>query len=618
MLDSLKAIDALDFFEKSFALSEALKNDLMISNNPIIVFVIGTARSGKSTLCNILFNPVLHPKVEIFKTDEGNEPVTLQIQYAKTKLSQLLEIHKIEFEVPVDSDLFIFDCEGIDSLGEVTESLRKAIFTFLQISTINIFVSKNIDHSNIFNLKSFFLLPQLIGGEKPLSKGSAIVLTDNGVSGNPSEEEYEEKRRLNDQNELNKIFLHLEKSHIIFSKENTAFFAQPKWAKENHYFESINDLIRFILNIISNRIQIPGSTLIQIFERCIPIIAKINDLDDPDIKLDTIVQNIIKDFFQQSYDFAIKQTNKYINDFLDGKSANELVQYSKTEFYIPIEKQITEIYYNKANDLYQNIKISFPDMNKEYSKSLKKETRSILIDSFEKKCQITVIPFISNQVLCKTKEMMIIDISQMKSDMLIFSKIPEFIIHYQNVAKDMFDNQLQSICNNLINSPQYNSHLTFLNSSICHEVVMIEINERINRIDKISKDNDSRINEIKNMLDEFINVLHQVQENSNQIGQIIGTFFYSARIEDKLPGSLKCNGQIINAAEYPDFVENYLKKKLVALVPINEWHKIKRETNNVGCFGYDQNGGIFIAPFIPSGTFLSNASIEYINGHIIL
>lgn len=256
-------------------------------------------------------------------------------------------------------------------------------------------------------------------------------------------------------------------------------------------------------------------------------------------------------------------------------------------------------------------------MNKEYSKSLKKETRSILIDSFEKKCQITVIPFISNQVLCKTKEMMIIDISQMKSDMLIFSKIPEFIIHYQNVAKDMFDNQLQSICNNLINSPQYNSQLTFLNSSICHEVVMIEINERINRIDKISKDNDSRINEIKNMLDEFINVLHQVQENSNQIGQIIGTFFYSARIEDKLPGSLKCNGQIINAAEYPDFVENYLKKKLVALVPINEWHKIKRETNNVGCFGYDQNGGIFIAPFIPSGTFLSNASIEYINGHIM-
>lgn len=49
--------------------------------------------------------------------------------------------HHLIYNQDHDSDIFILDCEGIDSLGEVTQSLRKAIFTLLQISTINIYVN---------------------------------------------------------------------------------------------------------------------------------------------------------------------------------------------------------------------------------------------------------------------------------------------------------------------------------------------------------------------------------------------------------------------------------------------------------------------------------------------
>lgn len=60
------------------------------SQYPILVALVGPARSGKSTLANIMLNPII-PKGnndisnDIFKTDEGNVPVTLKVQYCKTK-----------------------------------------------------------------------------------------------------------------------------------------------------------------------------------------------------------------------------------------------------------------------------------------------------------------------------------------------------------------------------------------------------------------------------------------------------------------------------------------------------------------------------------------------------
>lgn len=69
----------------------------------------------------------------------------MKIQYCKIKISTLQQIHHIDLNMNFDSDLFIFDFECIDSLGEVTISLRKTIFSLLQISSVNIFITKNID-----------------------------------------------------------------------------------------------------------------------------------------------------------------------------------------------------------------------------------------------------------------------------------------------------------------------------------------------------------------------------------------------------------------------------------------------------------------------------------------
>ena len=195
-----------NFFSKESLINLQVKF-IESSQRPNIILIVGPARSGKSTLANIFLNPSLNQANETFKTDEGNVPVTMKIQYCKVKLSTICQIHQLYMNLDFDSDLFILDCEGIDSLGEITVSLRKAIFSLLQISSVNIFVTKNIDRSNIFDLKSFFSLPQLIPGtQQKLNKVCAIVLTDIGVPGNPSEENYEEKRKENDSKELAKFY----------------------------------------------------------------------------------------------------------------------------------------------------------------------------------------------------------------------------------------------------------------------------------------------------------------------------------------------------------------------------------------------------------------------------
>lgn len=602
MSDDFQSKKALEFFESTFALSDQLKQDLSMSINLSIILVVGPARSGKSTLCNILLIPKLCPEKVIFLTDEGNTPVTMEIHYAIIKLSDLLRIHNLDIGSYIDSDLFIFDCEGIDSLGKVTESLRKAIFTFLQISTVNIFVSKNIDRSNIYDLKSFFSLPQLIGGSQPLSKGSAIVLTDNGVPGNPSEDEYEEKRRQNDEKELDKVLAHLEQSQMNFSRNNIAFFAQPKWAKEKHYFESINDLIRFIVNITSIRVQIPGSNLIQIFEKCIPVISKINDLDDPDIRIDLIVHNLINEYFKQAYDYTIMQLPSYINEYIANKMAADLIELSKIHYYEQIQEEMIQVYEKKANEIYLGITDIFSQMKDEYLNKLKDEIQQKVIEAFEKRCQVVVIPFFSEIVLGKTREIIINDFSQNDGDSLKSLNIPQVIIHYQHVANELFDEQLHSINENLTKCSSYNSQLKIINSAIASEVVISQQNEKINR-------HEDTIAHLTEMLQNLQTIVGNISHNG-----INGTLFFSMRVEDKLPYALKCNGQTINISEYPDFVEHYLKTNLVSTVTIQEWKRIKQEINNVGHFGYDMNGSVFIAPFIPSGTFLSNSNVDIVNG----
>ena len=58
---------AINFEENIFSLNNNLIKDLKGSKNPHFILFVGPARSGKSTLSNILINPTIKPEKKFSK-----------------------------------------------------------------------------------------------------------------------------------------------------------------------------------------------------------------------------------------------------------------------------------------------------------------------------------------------------------------------------------------------------------------------------------------------------------------------------------------------------------------------------------------------------------------------
>ena len=457
---------AVNFNGSKFSLTQDIKDLLKNSSNPNFILIIGPARSGKSTLSNMLLNPEIKPEKEVFKTDEGNVPVTFEIQYTTVKLSEIIRAHQLP-DPGFDSDLFLMDCEGLDSLGDVTLGLRKAICTFLQISSVNLFVTKTIDRTNIFSLKAFFMLPQLIpGSQRKLDKSIGIVLTGIGVPGKPSEEEFEQKRREHDKKQLDLFLPRLEEQNIKYDKSKMAFFAQPKWDRPNHYFESIKDLIRFVVKSLQNRVRIPGENLIDIFEKCVPIIQKINELDNPDIRLEIIVEQLIKSYFQQAFDYALNMISQIAQETITNKSAEELIKLSKTNYIEPIENTVLETFDQKSNEVFENITDLFPEKYNNYREELKEKVHQIMSESFSEQCKQTIIPYITNKIITDYQNEIQNFFANQTSESLRTFDVEEMLNKYQTEANDSFYNQLKSISENLTSGDDYVKYLSKIQKEI--------------------------------------------------------------------------------------------------------------------------------------------------------
>ena len=164
-------------------------------------------------------------------------------------------------------------------------------------------------------------------------------------------------------------------------------------------------------------------------------------------------------------------------------------------------------------------------------------------------------------------------------------------IKHQNTISSFYTNNFKTLFNNSIKE---------LEKNLLHA----------QNIENQQIENEKCLNKIKELETTIIANEEIQKEISNQFP--IGTLFYSSRTEDKIEGSLKCNGQTVCISQYSYFVDNFLKTKKVKTIPISKWKKLKKN-GDVGCFGYD-GGDIFIVPLISSGTFLSNANVHQIDG----
>ena len=88
-----------------------------------------------------------------------------------------------------------------------------------------------------------------------------------------------------------------------------------------------------------------------------------------------------------------------INENIFNKSAEELIEQSKTNFIEPIENTILESFEKKANEVFEDITSMFPDQYIQYKNDLKDKVDQSVIESFHNQCKQLVIPYIFNQII---------------------------------------------------------------------------------------------------------------------------------------------------------------------------------------------------------------------------
>lgn len=315
-------------------------------------------------------------------------------------------------------------------------------------------------------------MPQLIPGTQlKLNKVCAIVLTDIGFPGNPTEENYETKRKENDAMELVKFLSHLSDRHINFTKENTAFFAQLKRKNENHYFESIKDLIRFIISGISKRMPIPGQNLVEIFDKIVPIISNINELDDPDVRLEVIVQHLIHSYFQTAYERSIQQIPQLIQVKITNQTAQQLINLAGQNYYKSIQETIILSFEQKANMIFENITKLFPEKYQQFIETIKTIVQQQSANEYENKCKSIVIPFIYNQVIQSMSTKIKTFFNQQDSAALRKINQQQLINQYQKDGNNSYYQQINAILPTLASKQEFISKINQLQTHISNEVI---------------------------------------------------------------------------------------------------------------------------------------------------
>jgi hypothetical protein len=165
MEQSFNVFDALSFQHKDFCLSLEFKDLLERSRNAFIILFVGNSRAGKSQRLNQLLSKKLKNEFP-FKPASGSSPITENFQVCgPLSFNQLAQIHQIDLPCRSNPDIFLIDCEGLNSLEKKSMLFRKGIFALTQLSSINIMVMKEqVNHERFEKIRSFFVVTKSIKG----------------------------------------------------------------------------------------------------------------------------------------------------------------------------------------------------------------------------------------------------------------------------------------------------------------------------------------------------------------------------------------------------------------------------------------------------------------------
>jgi hypothetical protein len=370
-----------------FNLSPEFTQALNQSDSPFIVILVGNGRVGKSTRANQILTKELSA-TQPFETACGQDPVTEGCQFVKVPFSHLNNLHKLGLQIQENRDLFLVDCEGLNSIAGTTPWLVKAIFALAQIVGFVIVVAQEVNLMSLTNICNLLRMSSITQQQSPsLAPGTAILVREVGIRGSKGRtfEENDRERCRQDAKTKQQI---LQNAGAITLPNSLIVLAQPGYDTPDLYWESIRDLLREIVKTADKRPPVRAANLVALFNTAKAAFAKadLKTVDFTKAFLDIIKQRMtaVANEVILRIDAQVRAVVVHSQLFqFRGKSpeqfANELKYQFQTEFY------------NEANSAVPNVVDSHKkEVNELWAQIEKKIVEQVNIAYFER-CMINIV-----------------------------------------------------------------------------------------------------------------------------------------------------------------------------------------------------------------------------------
>ena len=332
-------------------------------NNPYIICIYGNARMGKSTKLNQIINGTQNQNYfnlsKPFKTK-------LQIHTTETKgcnfygpltLNELCiknDIDINEFDKNIfNSEFFIVDTEGLNTIDHTTKTFIAGILTLLQIASIKILYIPLLDNQKFEEISKTAKLSNILkSGNNNFLVGETLVLIrdvplkeDNNE--NLIRKEIEEQKE-EFQNKINGYMNKINGKPILCEILPNYDLAKNKNLKFDIYYkEQMQSLVYTIFSNIKYNPNINGKKIIELIKNFLEIfkeVKNIESLKNTENALNSILLNVFKRKLNKIYNNV---KNKFILKILHMENNKEDI---KKYLINELKKEINNIWelYNET------------------------------------------------------------------------------------------------------------------------------------------------------------------------------------------------------------------------------------------------------------------------------
>ena len=338
-MNNLKIAVIIDNERRRGKLTQDFIGDLKAANNPKIILVVGKTREGKSTLLNHILsnksnNPPLRPSAP-FLANAGENAVTREFQYyGPIKCSELTRLNLFQnLNFPKDNDLFFIDSEGTGNINQVSEYLHMLNFCLEGICDSLIYVARTFEAENLSLLARHLQICKLFNNNKGSLNISLIIsVRDVGIAENPENQNnngQKEQDRINQNNQKTKDLLSRlgNQYNLTFREGEFKYFAHPFLDQTEFFWNSIKDLVKFLLEKSSKEENISLENKISKFNSTMDLIIQYPALLEPNKPLEQIFNSI---FEQKLKDIKNRIINSNIGQNIINQYTNlEMVNLNK-------------------------------------------------------------------------------------------------------------------------------------------------------------------------------------------------------------------------------------------------------------------------------------------------